>query len=118
MRLLTCATILAAINLTIYEDGLTFPTAFAKTYLPSDEKPKRVSISPKDIKRVRKVCLDVADERRRIIALIYDTGMRLSEALELVLEDIINQYQYPHKNLFHIRGGHFKWRTVKHLFHL
>ena len=74
------STIGAATNLTIYEDGLTFTNAFAKTYLPADERPKRASLSPEDIKRVQKVCLEVADERRLIIALISDTGMRLSEA--------------------------------------
>ena len=90
------STIRAVVNLTIYEDGLTFPNAFAKTYLPSDERPKRASISPEDIKRVQKACLDVADERRLIIALISDTGMTLSEALGLVWVDIKIQHRYPH----------------------
>ena len=62
--------------------------AFAKTYLPSEERPKRASISLEDIKRVQKVCLDIADERRLLIALISDTGMRLSEALGLVWGDV------------------------------
>ena len=74
------STIRTEVNLTIYEDGLTFPNAYANTYLPSDERPKRASISPEDIKRVQKGCLDIADERRLIIALISDTGMRHSEA--------------------------------------
>jgi integrase len=78
------STIRAAINITIQEDGLSCVNAFAKTYLPSEERPKRASISPEDIKRVQKVCLDIADERRLLIALISDTGMRLSEALGLV----------------------------------
>ena len=93
------STIRAVASLTIYEDGLTFPNAFAKTYLPSDERPKRASISSEDIKRVQKACLDVADERRLIIALISDTGMTLSEALGLVWDDIIIQHPYPHVNL-------------------
>ena len=46
------STIRAVANLTIYEDGLKFPNAFAKTYLPFEKKPKRASISPEDIKRV------------------------------------------------------------------
>ena len=90
------STIRAAINLTIYEDRLTFSIAFAKTYLPSDERPKRASISPEDIKRVQKACLDVADERRLIIALISGTRMTLSEALGLVLVDIKIQHRYSH----------------------
>ena len=73
------STIRAAVNLSIFEDGLNAPDAFTKTYLPSEKRPKRASISPEDIKRIQKVFLDVADERRLIIALISDTGMRLSE---------------------------------------
>ena len=41
----------------------------------------------------------MADERRLIIALISDTGMRLSEALGLVWSDINIQHLYPHINL-------------------
>ena len=76
------STIRAAIILNIYEDGLTFITAFAKTYLPADERPKCASISLEDIKRVQKICLDIADERRLIITSISDTRMRSSEALQ------------------------------------
>ena len=102
------STIRAAINLTIYEDGLTFPNAFAKTYLPADERPKRASISREDIKRVQKICLDIADERRLIIALISDTGMRLSEAIGLVWGDIKIRHHYPHINLVP-----HPWRPLK-----
>ena len=73
------STIRAAVNLSIFEDGLNAPDAFPDTYLPSEKRPKRASISPEDIKPIQKVFLDVADERRLIIALISDTGMRLSE---------------------------------------
>ena len=51
-------------------------------------------MSPEDTKRIQKVCLDVADERRLIIALIADTGMRLSEALGLVWNEKNIQHQY------------------------
>ena len=47
--------------------------------LPIGERPKRATISPECIKRVQTVCLDIADERRLLIALISDTGMRLSK---------------------------------------
>ena len=52
-----------------------------KHFLPFEEEPKRASIPLEDIKRIQKVCLDVADERRLIIALIAEISMRLSEAL-------------------------------------
>jgi integrase len=88
------STIRAVFNLTIQEQGLGCSNAFANTYLPSDERPKRAVISPEDIKRVQKVCLDIADERRLLIALISDTGMRLSEALGLVWDDIHLEHEY------------------------
>ena len=46
-------TIRAAVNLSIFEDGLNAPDAFTKTYLPSEKTPKRASISPEDIKRIQ-----------------------------------------------------------------
>ena len=82
--------------------------AFAKTYLPSEERPKRASISPEDIKRVQKVCLDIADERRLLIALISDTGMRLSEALGLVWGDVQLEHECSHIILVP-----HQWRSLK-----
>ena len=66
------STIRAAINLPIYEDGLNARNAFSKTYLPSEARTKRTPIPPEDIKRVQKFFLDIADERRLILALISD----------------------------------------------
>ena len=101
-------TIRAVFNLTIQEHGLGCSNAFANTYLPSDERPKRAVISPDDIKRVQKVCLDIADERRLLIALISDTGMRLSEALGLVWGDVVLEHEYPHIDL-----KPHPWRRLK-----
>ena len=82
--------------------------AFANTYLPSDERPKRAVISPEDIKRIQKVCLEIADERRLLIALISDTGMRLSEALRLVWDDVTLKHECPHISL-----KPHPWRRLK-----
>ena len=41
----------------------------------------------------------MADERRLLVALISDTGMRLSEALGLIWDDIYLDYKYPHISL-------------------
>ena len=102
------STIRAVFNLTIQEQGLGCSNAFANTYLTSDERPKRAVISPEDIKRVQKVCLDIADERRLLIALISDTGMRLSEALGLVWGDVALEHEYPHIDL-----KPYPWRRLK-----
>ena len=102
------STIRAVFNLTIQEQGLSCSNAFANTYLPSDERPKRAVISPEDIKRVQKVCLEIADERRLLIALISDTGMRLSEAVGLVWDDVKLKHEYPHIDL-----KPHPWRRLK-----
>ncbi len=102
------STIRAVFTLTIQEEGLNCNNAFAKTFLPSDERPKRKSISPEDIKRVQKICLDIADERRLLVALISDTGMRLSEALGLVWSDVKLDHKYPHISLIP-----HSWRPLK-----
>ena len=102
------STIRAVLNLTIHEDGLECNNAFAKTFLPSDERPKRATISPECMKRIQKVCLEVADERRLLIALISDTGMRLSEALGLVWGDVVLEHEYPHIDL-----KPHPWRRLK-----
>ena len=101
-------TIRAVFNLTIHQDGLNCKNAFANTFLPTDERPKRLSISSEDIKRVQKICLEIADEKRLLIALLSDTGMRLSEALGLVWGDIHLEHEYPHISL-----KPHPWRRLK-----
>ena len=102
------STIRAVFNLTIQEQGLGCSNAFANTFLPSDERPKRAVKSPEDIKRIQKVCLEIADERRLLIALISDTGMRLSEALGLVWDDVKLKHEHPHISL-----KPHPWRRLK-----
>ena len=40
---------------------------------------------------IQKTCLEIADERKLLLALISDTGMRLSEALGLVLHEVADR---------------------------
>ena len=102
------STIRAVFNLTIHEDGLNCKNAFANTFLPTDERPRRLSISTEDIKRVQKICLQIADEKRLIIALLSDTGMRLSEVLGLLWSDVNLDHEYPHISL-----KPHPWRPLK-----
>ena len=102
-------TVKAIFNLTIQEDGIGCLNAFAKTYLPHEEAAKRPPIPKGELRVIQKVCLDMADERRLLIALILDTGMRLSEALGLVWADIhVEDTQYPHVSLVP-----HPWRKLK-----
>ena len=72
---------------------------FSSTFLQTDERPKRQSISPGAIKGVQKICLEIADEKRLLIALLSDTGMRLSEALGLVWTDLHLEHEYTYISL-------------------
>ena len=102
------STVRAVTTLTIQEDGLICSNAFSKTFIPTDVPAKRVSISPGDIRRLQGVCLSVADERRLLVALLSDTGMRLSEALGLVWSDIKLEHACPHVQLVP-----HPWRRLK-----
>ena len=101
-------TIRAVINLTIQEHGLDCRNAFANIYLPKKAEEKRKPIPKHEIIQIQKTCLEIADERRLVIALISDTGMRLSEALGLVWSDIELDHEYPHINLVE-----HPWRQLK-----
>jgi integrase len=101
-------TIRAVFTLTIQEQGLGCQNPFARTYLAPINEVKRSSISTEDIKRVQNICLDIADERRLLVAIISDTGMRLSEALGLIWDDIYLDHEYPHISL-----TPHPWRPLK-----
>jgi integrase len=101
-------TVRAVINLTIQEQGLDCRNAFANIYLPKKAEEKRKPIPKHEIIQIQKTCLELADERRLLIAIISDTGMRLSEALGLVWSDVRLDHEYPHINLVE-----HPWRQLK-----
>ena len=83
------ASVRAIVNLTISEEGLGCSNAFARTYFPAEINPiKRKPIPLDEIKRIQTLCMTIDDDMRWLIALISDTGMRLSEACGLGVEDI------------------------------
>lgn len=102
------ATVRAVINLAIREHGLNCSNPFANTFLPQDERPKRQAIALIDVRRIQADCLRIRDERRLLIALLSDTGMRLSEALGLVQDDIHLDHEHPYIDL-----KPHKWRSLK-----
>ena len=102
------ASVRAVINLTLREEGIEKTNPFANTYLPVDERPKRKAIPLHDIRKIQRKCLQIQDERRLLIALLSDTGMRLSEALGLTWEDINLDGDVPYINL-----QPHPWRSLK-----
>lgn len=83
------STVKAVINLCISEHGLKISNPFGGVFIPEgDLETKRRLIPLQDIRSVQAECLTYDDDQRWFIALISDTGMRLSEACGLRVEDI------------------------------
>ena len=94
------AIIRAIINLSIQEYGLTCKNAFARTYIPDlEDSIKRQPIPIDIIRDIQKECMKIDDPNRWLIALISDTGMRLSEALGLKVSDIKLNEKIPYSNI-------------------
>ena len=94
------AIIRAIINLSIQEYGLSCKNAFAKTYIPDlEDSIKRQPIPIDVIRDIQKECMKINDPNRWLIALISDTGMRLSEALGLKFSDIKLEKKIPYINI-------------------
>lgn len=94
------AIIRAIINLSIQEYGLSCKNAFARTYIPDlEDSIKRQPIPIDIIRDIQKECMKINDPNRWLIALISDTGMRLSEALGLKVSDIKLEKEIPYINI-------------------
>ena len=94
------AIVRAVINLSIQEYGLSCKNAFAKTYIPDlEDSIKRQPIPIDIIRDIQKECMKINDPNRWLIALISDTGMRLSEALGLKVSDIKLDEEIPYLNI-------------------
>ena len=73
---------------------------FANVYFPElDDIKERLPVSTHDIKLIEIHCREADDEMRWLLALISDTGMRLSEAAGLALNDIVLDSKIPYINL-------------------
>ena len=103
------STIRSVINLAIQEHGLECRNPFSKVYLPDlDDAKKRQPIPIENIKEIQRECMSIDDEARWLVALISDTGMRLSEAAGLHVDDIKLDCEIPHIDL-----KPHSWRGLK-----
>ena len=99
----------AVINISINEIGINMINPFSGTFIPDDNKKKtRLPIPIENIKNIQAECKNLDDDNRWLIALISDTGMRLSEATGLLSGDIILDAIIPHINLIN-----HPWRRLK-----
>ena len=103
------STIKSVINLTIREEGLKCNNAFSRTYMPDlDDSNQRQPITNEDIKSIQNECMKLDDEKRWLIALISDTGMRLSEAAGLSKDDLKLNESIPYVDI-----RPHPWRSLK-----
>jgi integrase len=103
------STIRSIINLCIQEHGLDCKNAFSRVYLPDlDDSKKRKPIPIENIRQIQQDCREADDEARWLVALISDTGMRLSEAAGLHIDDIKLDEEVPHIDL-----KPHAWRSLK-----
>ena len=98
----------AVINFVTLEHGLECQNAFAKVYLPSNtDAKKRHAINPSNMANIKAECLSLDDDIRWLVAIIFDSGMRLSEAAGLMIDDLkvedvipyIDLKPHPHRRL-------------------
>lgn len=107
----TFNTLRAIVNFAARESDLSEIKAFSAVFLGDDGaelESKRNPIPPEVLKAIQNECRGLNDEPRWLVALISDTGMRLSEAVGLVREDIVLEGELPHVTV----RAH-PWRRLK-----
>jgi len=103
------ASIRSIINLNIREYGLDGTNAFSGTYMPDGfDTPKRKPIPNDILKIIQSQCQTSNDEPRWLVALISDTGMRLSEAAGLCKGDVYLDEEVPYVDI-----NPHSWRRLK-----
>ena len=98
----------AIINLAMAEHGIEGRNPFSSIYMPDEVQEERQPIPLDVIRRIQRDCMGIDDEMRWLLALISDTGMRLSEAAGLHKDDIILDAPIPYINL-----QPHSWRRLK-----
>ena len=103
------STVKAVVNLCISERGLVVVNPFVGVYIPSVEtERKRKPIPSEAIRKIQTECRSANDDQRLLIALISDSGMRLSEACGLLVEDFKLGGNIPYLDL-----KPHPWRRLK-----
>ena len=97
------------INLVMQEYGIDGANGFAKTYMPEKgDSQDRQPIPPEKLIKLQQACVKADDEMRWLLAIISDTGMRLSEAAGLHKDDINLDAPIPYISL-----QPHSWRRLK-----
>jgi integrase len=103
------ASVKAIYNLGAKELGVTNPNPFTGIFIPDDGTIiERLPVPLDVIRTIQDECFQIDDENRWLIAMIADTGMRLSEAVGLLVDDIKLDETTPHITL-----QKHPWRPLK-----
>jgi len=91
------ASVRSIINLVMREYGIEGNNAFSGTFMPERTDTSTRKPIPNDILSViQQRCREADDEPRWLVSLISDTGMRLSEAAGLAVDDVVLDAEIPH----------------------
>ena len=89
--------------------GLECSSVFSKTVMPSVSNSEgRQPIPLKNIEKIKEECHRLDDEMRWLVALRWDSGLRLGEATELAKDDLVLEHSIPH-----IKVKPHPWRSLK-----
>jgi len=99
----------AIYNLGAKELGVTNPNPFTGIFIPDDGTIiERLPVPLDVIRTIQDECFEIDGDNRWLIAMIADTGMRLSEAVGLLVDDIKLDDTTPHITL-----QKHPWRPLK-----
>ena len=99
----------SVMNFASTENGLELTNPFSRVFLGEHiQRTVRHPIPLTEIRNIQHACKTANDEKRWLVALLSDSGMRLSEAIGLTIEDIKLNSEIPHA----IVQPHL-WRPLK-----
>ena len=83
---------------------------FKSVIIPNKGKDRKVKLpyTNDEVRLIQRACIDKDDDIRWIVAILSDTGMRMSEAVAIRVEDVFLEDQYPYLALKEYEG-----RTLK-----
>lgn len=87
----------AVLNLALREWDIDASNPLVGTFIPDvGLRHKRVPFAEAEIIAIQRECRDLNDDKRWLLALISDTGMRLAEAAGILIDDICLEDPVPH----------------------
>jgi integrase len=87
----------AVLNLAVREWDIDVSNPLVGTFIPDvGTRKKRVPFTEPEILSIQRECRDLDDDKRWLLALISDTGMRLAEAAGILVGDIRLEEPVPH----------------------